>query len=315
MTQADVRVTLPHGFSVEAFDQFEWRRDRTPGVASYFSTSDVADVGGERAFTAGGVLSRGKDSTPPGIGQFGFALRRTSDVADVGLYAIRYDAKEPQIVADNPSARTYREVFPRGIYLLGLSASTYIGNDTLAGEISERWHMPLVSKGLALTGHTAQSGVAYVGGSPQNAYAVGRTLQALVSYERQMGPGRLWNAAALSAEFVVTDLLGVDANGASRLAGTTKLATAFQLVFAPTYFQVLPGLDVSPQFGIEYGLSGRSSVDPGLVAGTGNMTFSVSATYRTVWAGGISYTHFLGRPSLQALADRDFVIASLSRTF
>ena len=316
VAQADVRIALPHGFSLEAYDQFEWRRDRTPGVASYFSTSDVADVGGERAFTpGGGVLYRGKDSTPSGIGQFGVALRHTSDIVDLGLYAIRYDAKEPQIVANDPPARTYREVFPRGIYLLGVSGSTYLGNDTLAGELSERWHMPLVSNGLALAGHAAQPGTVYIGGSPQEAYALGRTLQALISFERQLRPGLLWNAAVLDAEFAVTDLLGVDSNRASRLAGTTKVATAIQVVFTPMYFQVLPGLDVSPQLGVEYGLSGRSSVDPGIVAGTGNVTVSVSATYRTVWAAGISYTHFIGAPSLQALADRDFIIATLSRTF
>ena len=322
VSQAYVRVSLPHGMSFEAYDQFEWRRDRTPGVASYFSTNDIADVGGERAFTPdGGVLFRGKDSTPSGVGQFGAALRRTSDVVDLGLYAIRYDAKEPQIAAIYPTDTTYHEVFPRAIELLGLSASTYLGNDTLAGEISERWHTPLVSRlpgALAIGspgGPVAPLGVGYLNGTGLAGYATGETLQALASFERQLRPGRLWNAAVLDAEFAVTDLLRVNSNPQSRLPGTTRLATAFEVVFTPSYYQVLPGLDMTAQLGAQLGLSGRSSVDPGMVAGTGNVTFSLSATYRTVWEAGISYTRFIGSPRVQALADRDFVTFTVSRTF
>jgi hypothetical protein len=51
------------------------------------------------------------------------------------------------------------------------------------------------------------------------------------------------------------------------------------------------------------------------VVGTGSATLSLAATYRTVWEVGIAYTHFVGSPRDQALADRDFVTLSISRTF
>ena len=320
--QADIRISLPYQMSLEAYDQFEWRRDRTPGVASYFSTSDVLNGGGERAFEPrGGVLFRAKDDTPSGVGQFGAALRRTSDVIDLGLYGIRYNAKEPQIAAIDQASETYRAVFPKGIDLLGISASTYLGDDTLAGEVSERWHMPLVSRGLAavpvgdLAGPTTLSGAPSPGGLVQGGYATGQTLQALASFERQLRPGPLWQGAVLETEFAATDLLRVETDRQSRLPGTTKLATAFEAVFTPQYFQVLPGLDVTVPIGGQVGLSGRSSVDPGMVARTGNVTLGVSATYRTVWQAGISYTRFIGPPSEQRLADRDFVTFTVGRTF
>ena len=298
--------------------QFEWRRDRTPGVASYFSGGDVLDVGGERAFTpGGGALLRGKDNTPSGLGQFGVALRRSGDVVDLGLYAIRYDAKEPQIAAIYPSSTTYQAIFPRGIQLLGLSASTYLGDDTLAGEISGRWHMPLVSdRGLAAVPFGGLFGLAAMAPAPvQAGYATGQTLHGLISYERQLRPGRLWDGAVVDAEFAVTDLLRIETHPESRLSGTTRLATALELVFTPRYFQVLPGLDLAAQVGVQLGLSGRSSVDPGMIAGTGTVTFSVAANYRTVWDAGISYTHFIGAPRDQALSDRDFITLTVSRTF
>ena len=323
VSQADMRVQLPYDVSLEGYVQFEWRRDRIPGVASYFSTIDVLDVGGERAFTpGGGVLFRGKDDTPSGIGQFGAALRRTTDALDVGVYALRFDAKEPQLSTLGTSPSKYRLVFPRGIDLLGVSASGYVGSDTIAGEVSERWHMPLVSRGLPFVpaGSLAVSAIEPGPGASQAApglvgYATGETLQALVSFERQLRPSGLWNSAVLDAEFAATDLLHVETHPLNRLAGTTRLATSLELVFTPQYFEVLPNLDLTVPIGVQVGLSGRSSVDPEQVAGTGNLTLSVSATYRTVWNAGISFTHFLGRSSNQALADRDFIAFTLGRTF
>lgn len=320
--QADIRLSLPHSISIEAFDQFEWRPNRTPGVASYFSTNDAADVGGERAFEpGGGVLFRGKDDAPTGLGQFGAALRRTSDVIDLGFYAIRYDAKQPAISAIDPITRTYRVVFPRGVDLLGMSASTYLGDDTLAGELSERWNMPLVSRGTgpvpvsSLIGMTAPPDTLFPSKPVPTAYATGQALYALGSFERRLRPGSLWDDAVLDVEFAATDLTRVDDNPQRRLPGTTRLASALEVVFKPQYFQLLPGLDVSVPIGVRLGLSGRSSVDPGMVAHAGTVTLSLSATYRIVWEGGISYTHFLGSPAVQPLADRDFITFTLGRTF
>jgi hypothetical protein len=85
-------------------------------------------------------------------------------------------------------------------------------------------------------------------------------------------------------------------------------------VFTPRYFQVLPGLDVTVPVGMRLGL-GRSSVDPGISAGTGTVTLSVAASYRTVWQASLSYTHFIGAPPAQPLADRDFITVALGRTF
>src|SRR5207244_623293 len=58
--QADAAVSV--GF----YYQFEWRRSRLPGVGSYFSVADFADVGGERAIVGPSqYFARGPDVTPP----------------------------------------------------------------------------------------------------------------------------------------------------------------------------------------------------------------------------------------------------------
>ena len=317
--QADIRIQLGHGFSVEAYEQFEWRRDRLPGVASYFSTSDVLDVGGERAFVPGGALLRGSDVTPSGTGQFGGALRYASGGLDLGLYGLRYADKDPQLIVSRTRPGLYQLDFPSGITMLGASASGYVGESSLSGEVSERWHTPLVSVGLpgGSSGgdvpHLESLAVAAI--APQPGYARGRSLQALISLDTQLRPCRLWNGATIDAEVIGTDLLGVQSGRAERLPSTTHVATAAELVFMPQYFQVLPNVDITVPVGVQIGLSGRSSLDPSLVAGTGNATISVTAAYRMIWQAGISFTHFLGPPSEQLLADRDFLVFTLSRTF
>ena len=258
VTQVFGRATLGGGVSLQGYEQLEWRRDRTPGVASFFSSTDIEDVGGQRVFLPGGTsLFRDADSTPGGFGQFGAALRYASDVVDLGLYALRYDSKDGFAQAQGAG---YHLVFPRGIETLGVSASTYAGDGTLAGEVSVRRHMPLVSTGFAgvsdsigpsapqaVTGLHGQGSSCGTGqacptssgptSSGPAGYATGQALLALASYQRQLPTGRLWQGATLDAELSTTDLLGVERDGADRLARTTRFSSAAEAVFTPAVFR------------------------------------------------------------------------------
>jgi hypothetical protein len=51
--------------------------------------------------------------------------------------------------------------------------------------------------------------------------------------------------------------------------------------------------------------------------GTGNVTFGVSATYRTTWIATVTYKDFFGKadPNLNPLADRGYVDLNLQHTF
>ena len=119
----------------------------------------------------------------------------------------------------------------------------------------------------------------------------------------------------LDIELSATELSDIQSNPAFRLPGTTRWSSAAEAVFTPQYFQLLPQLDLTFPIGIQWGLSGRSSIDPSEVARVGNLTVSASATYRSVWQLGVSFTHFVGPITQQSLADRDFITFSIGRTF
>lgn len=320
--------------SFSFYNQFEWRRTRLPASGSYFSVADFLDAGGERVIVAPGeYLYRTADTRPPASGQYGAAMHITIEDTDFGFYAIRFDAKNPEIILQsaapppgNPqNVGNYWLAFPQGIDAYGTSFSTYAGSTALAGEFSYRSNMPLVSQALFLL--PGGGGVGYgparvapaAPANPQSydilSYPVGDTLQAQVSAVSTFAPGPLWQAADLSAEVAANDLLRVTSGASDLDASRSQFAAALRAVFEPHYYEVVPALDLSVPLGLGFGLVGNSSVDSSMNYGTGDMEVGVTATWRTVWIGSLTFTHYLGAPGRQPFADRDFISLGVERTF
>jgi hypothetical protein len=320
VAQIVVRLGLGGGLSLEAYDQFEWRRDRLPAVGSYFSTTDILDAGGQRILAADGVptLYREGDETPHGIGQFGAALRQSGGDIDWGLYALRADARLPTLVTI-PDYRSYRLDFARDSQLYGASVSTYLGDANIAGEISLQHDVPLdaidaggvaggggVTPYLAGLLHSVRTGPAAL----VPPISRGTTVNAQASINTQLPPGRFADGATLQAEIAGNTLTqGV------LPAGRTRFAAAFRAVLTPQYFHVLPGLDLACPMGVGIGLTGFSAVDSSQNAGAGFVSLGVTATYHVVWQGALNFTHYVGGAGAQPLADRDFAVLSVTRSF
>jgi Protein of unknown function (DUF1302) len=325
VTQVVLRAGLGGGYSLEAYDQLEWRRNRLPGVASFLSTSDILDVGGQRFLAADGLptMFRAADDVPHGIGQFGIALRYSGGMADWGIYALQADARSPTVIFD-PGAGTYHLAFPQGIQIYGVSGSTYLGDANVAGEISVHRNTPLdVTPGLGAGGSL---GSGYAGGIVYSQYPWqvtnpawsqwntstirGTTVNAQISAQAQLAPNRFADGATLQVELAGNQLVSY-----ATPPGRTRFALAVRAVLTPQYFQVVPGLDLSAPVGFGLGLVGRSSVDSSQNAGAGFVSVGLNATYHVVWEAALSFTHFVGSPRIQPLADRDFATISLTRTF
>jgi hypothetical protein len=331
--QASITVQPTPDLAISAYYQFEWRRTRLPGSGSYFSDADYLDAGGERIIVSPGrYLYRGPDQTPGSSGQFGVAITGTLEDVDFGVYALQYSAKEPElfllprikVMPAQGNDGIYRLVFPGGIDSFGVSFSTYAGQSTIAGEASVRTNMPLVSVAdFALAG-AGGTGYAFEAAPPTayfrtpvtvDSYPAGETFHAQLSTISNLSPTDWWDGADLSAELAANDLLEVTQDRPDVNSARTRFAAAMRAVFEPHYYAVLPALDLSVPIGLGYDLVGRSSTDASLNAGAGDAELGVSATYRTVWQGSVTLTHFIGSPSRQPFADRDFISVSLERTF
>lgn len=316
VTQASA-VLLPWpDVAVTLYNQFEWRKDRLPGVGSYFSAVDFLDTGGERLLLGNGnYLVRDHDLHAPGLGQFGAAVQITTPDFSYGFYALRFNSKSPAVYLHPdfslPPGRigTYDLFYPQGIEIYGASFSTYLGDSNIAGEISGRRNMPLMSGGIIVPPGVAADG------HDHPLYPIGDTLHAQVSTVSLLHASRWWNGAALTFELAANDRLDVVKNASALMPGRDPFAMAMQATFEPQYFQVLPSLDISIPMSFGYGLVGRSSIDSSENAGTGSFGIGVSATYRSVWQAKLALTEFLGPPTRQPFADRGFVALSVQRTF
>jgi hypothetical protein len=233
---------------------------------------------------------------------------------DFGLYALRFRAKDPiaALVADPALAGQtgavgyYRLAYPSGINLYGASFSTEWDGNILAGEVSARQNTPLVSYDPRTPEVTTLPGGPY--------YSRGDTLHAQVSWTTELAETSIWDKADAAAEIATDNILGFNTMA---LGGPpfSRFAMKARARLEPHYFQVLPNLEISAVAELGYNLAGRSFTYYAQDSGSGDFRIGVSGTYLSAWKAGLSYVGFLGSPSRQPLADRNFVMLSLERTF
>ncbi|TWB15371.1 DUF1302 domain-containing protein [Nitrospirillum bahiense] len=310
--QAAVTVQPWPEVALSFYDQFEWRPTRQAGSGSYFSYLDYLGAGADRLYVGPGrYLARQADRTPDADGQFGVSLHATVDGVDYGLYALRYNSMDPQYVvgpdgdASAPGAAGYyRLVYPGSVHLYGASFSASLGDNTVTGEVSARHNMPLVLPPPFVNGPVTDRYAAYVRGD---------MVHGQLSLTTALGRSSLWDSADVNAEAAVDDVVGVvrDDDGNQ----WHQVATKARVLFEPHYFQVLPNLDLTVPLGLGYNITGHSLSYYAQNAGAGDLTVGVTATYRSVWKANLTLTHYIGAPSQQLLADRDFVALGLERTF
>jgi hypothetical protein len=90
-------------FTFQGYYQYQWEPYSLQGVGSYFSGSDVTGPGGQRIIGELGTSQastyyfyKTKDLTPPSQnGQFGLSVQAQVGNYDLGLYGLRFDAKQP----------------------------------------------------------------------------------------------------------------------------------------------------------------------------------------------------------------------------
>ncbi len=321
--QVFTQFQFESGLTIGAYYQFEWEKSRLPAADSYFGNGDVLDVGGESLLAVPGILTfyRGEDQHAKDSGQGGLQVRFPVGNFDLGLYAIRYHEKTPQVYL-YPITH-YEAVYPEGIEAYGASASTSHDIVNLATEVSFRRNTPLVSDGATLAPGGADN-------DKNPAYAVGNTLHAVVSAFILPGQTFISQESTLIAELAWNRRIRTTSNPEMLSPRANRNAVGFRCIFEPAYRQVLPGVDMIVNLGLSYFPEGRSScVFPFGPDKGGDYTIGVTTTYLDVWRCKLAYTRNYGSTDLnqdatignphfnmkQSYADRDFISFSIYRTF
>jgi hypothetical protein len=328
VNQLSGALTLNDTWSLQSYYQLEFRPTRVPAPGTFFSPSDVVFDGAERILFAPGLgFSRVASQQPPKAkGQWGVAAlyRDPKSSWDFGGYYLRYTAKTPQLytqLAGIPVSpffvpASYQFVYPQNIDVLGVSTSTHLGDASVAGEMSVRNNMPLVSNATALS---VLPGMA-ADGRDDPLYAVGRTLHFQASTIWVVPRSPLWETASLAAEVGGNHLLKVTRNEAARDTNTSRTTFGAAVSFEPGWYQVLPDVDLTLPINLAYNFNRKpSAIDPSFngtgAARGGSMSVGVKFTYANGIKGGLNYTRYLGSNAANAFGDRDFVTFNLNYSF
>jgi hypothetical protein len=146
-------------------------------------------------------------------------------------------------------------------------------------------------------------------------YPVGETLNAQLSTVTKFARTSVWDSAEINFEVAGSERLSITKNPAALDPSAERYTLSARTTFEPTYFAVLPNLDLMPTIGVGFNFLGNEYAGYSQNKGSGDLELGLTATYRVVWSASILYSHFLGSDRKQPLADRDFISLSLQRTF
>ncbi len=323
------QVQFTSDVTVGAYIGYEWEKTRLTPVGAYLSTSDALGPGAERIAAGPFSFLKKADLEPSSDGQGGLQLRvRASSIdTDFGFYAIRYHANTPSNIynTNSPTPSSYRWAYHEGIRAYGASFSKSVGEWGWAGEMSVRDNAPLASSGQTI--NTVSGSNVGLNNSDNPGYAVGQTGHAQVSWIASLGPSFISREASLVGEVAWNRRLSVTKNESMLNPNSDESAWAVRMIYAPTYRQVSPGLDLTPSIGVGYTQGRSSAVGPAFgVDKGGDLTLGLAGTYLGNWNFALNYVQFLGAAGttldtnnnaqyLQALKDRNYLTFSVRTTF
>lgn len=337
--QISSTLRLTDDTSLEGYMQFKYRSTRLHPSGSYLSTTDMLGDGAQRMFIGSPTANRCGNTSIP-IGQrfsncyldsagvdegekhnnYGLALNTRSDWldADVGLYAINYRDMSPIIQTDTTGG-IYKLVVPsQPVKAFGASLSKLIGDTSYGLEMSFRDGQPLAAKDAVI--------------KPTDAtYVTGKTAHLNLSWTSVSGKAGFWDGASFVGELAANRVMTISdvrttVSGAYAV-GTEKVnrdrnqsGFGMRVVFTPTWYSVMPGLDISTPINLGWSFRGNSMIDTSFPFGgspdrAGELALGITGVYLNKWIANLTYVSYLGDPSRQPLADRDYLRLTFQTTF
>jgi len=317
----------------------EWEPARYPEGGTYLGPVDFVFNGPDRQFLSAGLgfASRGAAAEPSQHGEFGLTARWSPEWLDgsMGFYYRNFADKLPQVLLTRvgPGVSQYNMIYADNIQLFGASIAKNIGGVSTSAEISYRKNTPLNAQVL---------GVAIgLPGQGDTKGPRGDTLHGLANVIGTIAKTPMFDAATWAAELAWSHLASVN-SGANLFNGVgyapcagrdkwdgcaTKNYVGIGASFNPTWFQVLPGVDLSAPMTYAIGLSGNAATTFGGNQKLGNYSLGVGADVLQKYRFDLKYIDFVGhyRDNGTAvtttnglttfLRDRGFVSLTFKTTF
>ena len=346
LAQVSGRAQVTDTLSLSAQYFLEWEEFRYPEGGTYLGPVDFAFNGPDRQFLSAalGFATRGNPYEPGNRGEWGVAARWSPEWLDgtVGFYYRRFADKLPQTFltrAAPANGSVYNLIYKDDVELFGVSLAKNVAGVSVGAEMSMRKNTPLNSQVL---GNASAAGPIAEGTTPG---PVGDTYHALVNVLGVIPKTAIFDSATYAAELTWSrydkvksgaNLFNAVGYAGCTFAGragdkwdgcATKNFAGVALAFTPTWFQVLPGVDVQAPVTYSRGISGNSALVFGGNEALGNYTVGVSADVFQKYRFDLKYIDFIGRYRDNGtavtsqngfttfLVDRGFVSLTFKTTF
>jgi hypothetical protein len=291
----------------------------TPGLAASLPKAVCESIGG---------ISLAPPAAPP---------------ATAAPCIINTDATNPGDLMQKGRAGQYNLAFGEDVEIYGLSLSKNVAGISVGAELSYRENMPLLSDpvtvvpGALLAAPTTPSGAIATSDVPKSGTpgAVGTTMHGVVNLLGLIGQTPLFDTASWSTEFTWMQWLDVDRNegvfkgrrGYDLIDAVDKNYFGVAVNLTPTWFQVLPSLDLMAPISWSQGFA-NSAVTSGGQDGAGTFAIGIAADFRQKYRFDLKYVGFYGdyakapdgsvavfNGTSAVLGDRDFVSLTFKTSF
>jgi hypothetical protein len=243
---------------------------------------------------------------------------------------------------------TYQTAYGNNIHIYGLSLSKNVAGVSVGAEVSYRQNMPLASDAVTVLpaalvnpalGQIATTAVPANGDAPS---ALGNTWHGLVNGIAVLPSTPLFDTASLTGELSWMYLANVTQNEAvykgrsgyvnpacgCTIDKSTPTYWGLAVNFTPTWFQVLPSVDLTLPITWAQGIGGTAATNFGGNKNTGNWSVGVGATIQQKYLVNLSYIGYYGNYATvasgaatafaggnAAISDRGWVSLTLKTTF
>ncbi|SUD75259.1 anaerobic dehydrogenase [Pseudomonas putida] len=239
-------------------------------------------------------------------GTLGFYYRNTSDPTPAVLI------NAPNLHTGSLEGTSYMTAYADDIDIYGISLAKSVGPVSVGLDVNYRENMPLISNFTTINGplNGALAGTAggtnligEVPGHGETGLARGKTLHVVLNGLVSFGATPLWNASSLAVEGAMTHLVSVDKGeqtfkGDASYEGVDKVTTnAYTLAvnFTPTWFQALPGVDITLPLSYNVGLKGNSAVQLGGNEDSGSYSIGIAADVYQKYKFDLKYVDSFGK--------------------
>ena len=306
LNQLSMQAQVTDTLSLAGQYMLEWESARYPEGGTYYGPVDFVFNGPDRQFLSAGLgfASRGAASEPSQHGEFGLTARWSPEWLDgsMGFYYRNFADKLPQVLLTRagPGVSQYNLIYADNIQLFGASIAKNIAGVSTSAEISYRKNTPLNAQVL---------GVAVgLPGQGDTKGPRGDTLHGLANVIGTIAKTPVFDAATWAAELAWSHLVSVDSganlfnglgyapcNGKDKWDGcATRNYVGIAASFNPTWFQVLPGVDLSAPMTYAIGVSGNAATTFGGNQGLGNYSVGLGADVQQKYRFDLKYIDYLG---------------------